>query len=94
MAAVTITIEDAQHPDDPLIPAVDLKMVYSGGFQKTSHAHQAGQALLKTWEGMMVRAGTPIVDPTIKVPEPMLAVPEGAEATPVVQASRIVLETN
>ena len=92
MAAVTITIEDAQHPDDPLIPAVDLKMVYSGGFQKTSHAHQAGQALLKTWEGMMQRAGTPIVDPTIKVPEPMLAVPEGAQATPV--ASRIVLETN
>lgn len=92
MPSVTIVIEDTQHPDDPLIPAVDLRLVYSGGFQRDSHAHQAGQALLKTWEGMMVRAGTPLVDPTIKVPEPMLAVPEGAEATPVAQASRIILD--
>lgn len=92
MSAAFITIEDAPNPEDPSQPACDMRLVFSGGFNPRSGAHQAAQGLLKLWDDMMFKMGQPWIDQTVVTPEPMLAIPEGAEATPV--ASRIVLETN
>lgn len=94
MADATITIEDTPNPEDPSRPACNMRLVFSGGFNPRSGAHQAAQGMLKLWDDMMFKMGQPVIDPVVAVPEPMLAVPEGAEATPVAEASRIVLETN
>jgi len=94
MSAASITVEDETGPGGQ--PAVSLKLIFSGGFNPLSPAHQAAQALLKLWDQELgaERIGTPLVDPVIVNNEPMLAIAEGAEAvrTETAEASRIVVE--
>lgn len=93
MSAAYITIEDTPNPEQPDQPAVDLRLVFSGGFNNQSGAHQAAQALLKLWDELMSRIGQPVIDPVVKVSEPMLAIPEGATAEQA-EPPRIITDPN
>lgn len=77
MATATITLDDDQG-------AVACKLVFSGGFDKTSNAHQHAQIIIGLMDQHMQRMGNAVIDPTIQEQAPALAIPD-------VEGSRIIL---
>jgi hypothetical protein len=58
MATACITLEDDAG-------AVACKLVFSGGFDRSSGAHQAAQILIKTMDDLMDRLGAAVIDPVL-----------------------------
>ena len=81
MSHATITLEDDRG-------SVAVKMVFSGGFNKKSPAHQAAQILISLADQHMQRQGAAVIDPLVieqRAQDAQLAVPDA-------EASRIILE--
>ena len=77
MATATITLEDDQG-------GVACKLVFSGGFDKTSNAHQHAQIIIGLMDQHMQRMGGAVIDPTVQEQAPALAIPDA-------EGSRIIL---
>lgn len=86
MSAATITFEDDVQPDGT--PAIATKLVFSGGFNATSHAHQHAKILIGLMDQHMQRAGAAVIDPTVQAIEHK----DASLAVPDAEASRIILE--
>ncbi len=81
MSAATITLEDDGE-------GVAVKLIFSGGFDRASKAHQAGQILIGLADEYMQRMGNAVIDPAVEAKpaeDASLAVPDA-------EASRIILE--
>ena len=64
MATATIVLEDDQQPNGA--PGVSCKLVFAGGFDKSSHAHQHAQILIGLMDQHMQRAGAAVIDPAVQ----------------------------
>jgi hypothetical protein len=81
MPSATITLDDDNGQ-------IACKLVFSGGFDRTSNAHQHAQILLALMDQHMQRQGAPVIDPVMIETG---AMPTLAR-TPVGAASRIILD--
>jgi hypothetical protein len=81
MSAAIITLEDDGE-------GVAVKLIFSGGFDKTSKAHQAGQILIGLADEYMQRMGNAVIDPVVEAK----AAEDASLAVPDAEASRIILE--
>lgn len=86
MATATIVLEDDQQPNGA--PGVSCKLVFAGGFDKSSHAHQHAQILIGLMDQHMQRAGAAVIDPAVQAVEHK----DASLAVPDAEASRIILE--
>ena len=50
--------------------AVACKLTFSGGYDKTSGAHQAAQILIAQMDKLMQRQGEPVIDPLVVDAQP------------------------
>lgn len=85
MGAAAITFEDDTQPDGT--PAVAAKLVFSGGFDKNSHAHQHAKIMLGLLDQHMQRAGAASIDPAVSAVEHK----DAALAVPDAEGARIIL---
>ncbi len=58
MSVATITLEDDNG-------AVAAKLVFGGGYDRTSGAHQAAQMLIGQMDALMERRGAAVIDPLV-----------------------------
>jgi hypothetical protein len=70
MGTATFVLEDDGE-------AVAVKLAFSGGFDKTSRAHQAGQMLVKLMDEQFTNLGAPPEKPEQVIEQPGLIVVEG-----------------
>ena len=79
MGVASITLEDDRG-------AVACKLVFSGGYDPASGAHQAAQILISQMDALMERRGHAVIDPLVaekRADDAQLAVP-AAEDTPMI----------
>jgi len=73
--------------DDDESGSVAAKLIFSGGFDKRSGAHQAGQILIGLMDQYMKRLGNAVIDPLVVDAHPALAVPD-VESTEIILSAR------
>ena len=72
MSIATITLEDDG-------AAVACKLIFGGGYNKTSNAHQAAQMLITQMDSLMERKGAAVIDPLLVETQARLGEPTDAE---------------
>ena len=72
MGHATISLED-----DPS-GAVACKLVFTGGFNNASGAHQAAQILIAQMDALMERKGNAVIDPLVVEARPVEQIEPGS----------------
>lgn len=86
MATATITLEDDNG-------AVACKLVFGGGYQNSSGAHQAAQILIKQMDSLMERQGAAVIDPLVVETNARLGEPtQGEQAVAALMALKAKAE--